>query len=188
MTLGKFRLKAALRAHHFIFRPPIKASRAGTRGFRAPEVLFKYADQTPAIDIWSIGTIFLTILTRKYPFFNSPDDIEAAAELAIIFGDKAMAEAGKLYGRIWNCSGYMAPHTTSSSHHNSQAANWGGTSGEGIPLRTLVARFNPELYETLPEEAFSLLNQCLALNFRHRITSEEALLHPFFDSIRDKCL
>lgn len=46
-------------------RPSIKASRAGTRGFRAPEVLFKCMKQTASIDIWSVGVILLTLLTRR---------------------------------------------------------------------------------------------------------------------------
>jgi cell division control protein 7 len=46
-------------------RPNIKASRAGTRGFRAPEVLFKCMRQTASIDIWSVGVILLTLLTKR---------------------------------------------------------------------------------------------------------------------------
>ncbi|TIC42964.1 hypothetical protein E3Q08_02532 [Wallemia mellicola] len=38
-------------------RPVVRANRAGTRGFRAPEVLLKCQDQTTAIDIWSAGVI-----------------------------------------------------------------------------------------------------------------------------------
>ena len=84
----------------YIFRPAFKASRAGTRGFRAPEVLFKFPDQTPSIDIWSIGIIFLTILTRQYPFFNSPDDLEAFLEIISLFGTKKISEAAKIYGIV----------------------------------------------------------------------------------------
>lgn len=47
-------------------RPPMKASRAGTRGFRAPEVLFKCQAQGVAIDIWSAGVILLTLMTQRY--------------------------------------------------------------------------------------------------------------------------
>lgn len=79
-------------------RPPIKASRAGTRGFRAPEVLFKFPEQSMTIDIWSIGVIFLTLLTGRYPFFNSPDDLESIVELACIFGQKSMSQAAAIYG------------------------------------------------------------------------------------------
>lgn len=83
-------------------RPPIKASRAGTRGFRAPEVLFKFPGQSMAIDIWSVGVIFLTLLTGQYPFFNSPDDLESIVELACIFGQKSMSQAAAIYGNNMN--------------------------------------------------------------------------------------
>lgn len=46
-------------------RPSMKAQRAGTRGFRAPEVLLKFFKQDFAIDVWSAGVILLTLLTRR---------------------------------------------------------------------------------------------------------------------------
>ena len=66
-------------------------------------MLFKYPDQTPSIDIWSIGIIFLTILTRQYPFFNSPDDLEAFVEIITIFGIKKITDVSKVYGMIRLC-------------------------------------------------------------------------------------
>lgn len=51
--------------------PHLKPSRAGTSGFRAPEVLVQKLGQTPALDIWSAGIIFLCLLSRKYPLFPS---------------------------------------------------------------------------------------------------------------------
>ncbi|EHK97799.1 putative Cell cycle serine/threonine-protein kinase hsk1 [Glarea lozoyensis 74030] len=71
-------------------RPSRRANRAGTRGFRAPEVLFKCTEQTTKIDIWSAGVILLTILSRRFPFFNSADDVEAMIEIATIYGNKRM--------------------------------------------------------------------------------------------------
>lgn len=72
------------------YRPPLRANRAGTRGFRAPEVLFKLKDQTNAIDIWSCGVIFLSILSGMFPFFASNDDLEALLEISHIFGKREM--------------------------------------------------------------------------------------------------
>ncbi|XP_076316158.1 cell division cycle 7-related protein kinase-like [Tachypleus tridentatus] len=46
------------------------APRAGTPGFRAPEVLLKYKAQTTAIDVWSAGVIFLSLLSGSYLFFE----------------------------------------------------------------------------------------------------------------------
>ena len=62
------------------------AERAGTRGFRAPEVLLSLPEQTCAIDIWSAGVILLTLLTHRYPFFNAPDDLTALAEINLVLG------------------------------------------------------------------------------------------------------
>lgn len=79
-------------------RPGRRANRAGTRGFRAPEVLFKCPNQTKKIDIWSAGVIILTLLTRRFPFFNSPDDVDALVELTSIFGLKRMQDCANLHG------------------------------------------------------------------------------------------
>lgn len=81
-------------------RPPLKAPRAGTRGFRAPEVLFKSTNQSISIDIWSVGVIFLTLLTKQYPFFNSNDDLEALVELSFVFGYNEMRKIARFYSKI----------------------------------------------------------------------------------------
>jgi hypothetical protein len=75
------------------------AARAGTPGFRPPEVLLKHAGQTTAIDLWAVGVILLCILSRSYPFFRAPDDLTALAELTVLFGSRAVKETAKRYGR-----------------------------------------------------------------------------------------
>ncbi|KAK6458055.1 kinase-like domain-containing protein [Scheffersomyces xylosifermentans] len=79
-------------------RPPRRANRAGTRGFRAPEVLFKCTNQTSKIDIWSAGIIGFSILARKFPIFNSPDDTDAILELALIYGVEKLQRCAELHG------------------------------------------------------------------------------------------
>lgn len=141
-------------------RAQMKASRAGTRGFRAPEVLFKVAHQTVAIDIWSVGVILLTMLTRRYPFFQSTDDCDALVELASIFGREEMSAAALCYDRIWHCKIPTVPV---------QRLSW----------RHLCKQLNPSWKETVPEEAFNFLDRLLDLDYRKRITALEALDHPF---------
>ncbi|PRP84813.1 hypothetical protein PROFUN_07467 [Planoprotostelium fungivorum] len=63
-------------------QPTMHAPRAGTRGFRAPEVLLKFRDQTTAVDVWSAGIVMLSMCTGRYPFFNSPDDLSSLAEVS----------------------------------------------------------------------------------------------------------
>lgn len=79
-------------------RPPRRANRAGTRGFRAPEVLFKCTNQNTKLDIWSAGVIGLSLLSRKFPFFNSPDDIDALMEIILVFGLERVQKCAELHG------------------------------------------------------------------------------------------
>lgn len=141
-------------------RALMKASRAGTRGFRAPEVLFKVAHQTIAIDIWSVGVILLTLLTRRYPFFQSTDDCDALVELASIFGNEAMNKTAQSYDRIWRCNIPTVP-----TNH--------------VTWRALCLQLNPKHAAEIPEEAYDLLDRLLDLDYRTRLTALEALDHPF---------
>ena len=75
--------------------PHLHAARAGTPGFRPPEVLLKSQNQSVAVDIWAVGVILLSLLSRSYPFFRSPDDMTALAELVSLFGSKEVLAAAK---------------------------------------------------------------------------------------------
>jgi len=142
-------------------RPAMKAPRAGTRGFRAPEVLFKCSHQTRAIDMWSVGVIFLSLMTRQYPFFISKEDIDGIVEMSLIYGDYEMRKAAKIYGKIWKTNIETIP-------------------GVQTPFDEVVMRLNPGL--AFPSSALDLLRRLLDLNYETRITAEQALEHPFFDT------
>ncbi|KAH3900933.1 related to Cell division control protein 7 [Saccharomycodes ludwigii] len=81
-----------------------RANRAGTRGFRAPEVLLKCSKQTTKIDIWSCGVILLCFLARRFPMFQSLDDIDSLLELCCIFGYKELKKCAELHGLGVNIS------------------------------------------------------------------------------------
>lgn len=49
--------------------------------------------------MWSAGIIFLCILSMRYPFFNSPDDLSALAEIAALLGTKDVREVALMLGR-----------------------------------------------------------------------------------------
>lgn len=140
-------------------RNPMKAPRAGTRGFRAPEVLFKYPKQSKAIDMWSVGVIFLSLLTGQYPFFLSADDVDGLVEIATLFGHSEMRKAAKLYGRVWKC-------------------NIPTVKEEGTPFELVIRKLNPSL--KVHPEALNLLRALLDLNCNSRITAKEALKHALF--------
>lgn len=147
-------------------RPSRRANRAGTRGFRAPEVLFKCTEQSTKIDIWSAGVILLTILSRRFPFFNSADDVEALIEIATIFGQKRMQKAAALHG-----CGFKTTIPTIEDF---------GFSFEGIILWSTCRAGTPGLCLSDDEKlAVGFLGRCMELDPRRRISAEDALSHEF---------
>ncbi|KAG4430500.1 hypothetical protein IFR05_014024 [Cadophora sp. M221] len=151
-------------------RPSRRANRAGTRGFRAPEVLFKCTEQSTKIDIWSAGVILLTILSRRFPFFNSADDVEAMIEIATIFGTKRMKSCAYLHGTTFESNiptiGSLG-FTLEKIILWSTCRNDGGKNSREHPLsdeEILAVRF---------------LERCFELDPNKRISAEEALEHPF---------
>eukprot|EP00795_Rhopilema_esculentum_P010399 gene10399-19100_t len=75
------------------------APRAGTPGFRSPEILMKLPNQTTAVDIWSAGIILLSFLSGRYPFFKAKDDLSSLAQIITVFGSKEVASASNLIGK-----------------------------------------------------------------------------------------
>lgn len=145
-------------------RPSRRANRAGTRGFRAPEVLFKCTEQSVAIDIWSAGVILLTILSKRFPFFNSADDVEAMIEIATIFGSKRMKAAGLLHGCVFETT---IPTVGQLGFTLEKIIMWSTCRGDDKPLTD---------EEKL---AVKFLERCMELDPSRRITAEQALEHEF---------
>ncbi|KAF7545933.1 hypothetical protein G7Z17_g8776 [Cylindrodendrum hubeiense] len=141
-----------------------RANRAGTRGFRAPEVLFKCTEQTTSIDIWSAGVILLTIMSKRFPFFNSADDVEAMIEIATIFGTKRMKAAGLLHGCAFETS---IPTVGQQGFSMEKIILWSTCRTDDKPLT--------------PDEklAVRFLERCMELDPSRRITAEQALEHEF---------
>lgn len=155
--------------------PEQLAHRAGTPGFRAPEVLLKYLLQTSAIDIWACGVIMLCILSGSQPFFRSPDDCTALAEITTIFGSKEVQKCAQKLGKKVIFSESLP----------------------GMDIISLCLKLkqrNKMMYDTensihkvppdikYPKEAYNLLMKLLDLDYKTRITAEQALAHPFFSS------
>ncbi|KAF0551992.1 kinase-like protein [Gigaspora margarita] len=148
-------------------KPGWKANRAGTRGFRAPEVLFRVDNQTCAIDIWSAGVILITILSHHYPFFKSTDDADAFYELGILFGKRLM-------------------HDLATEHERYYRTDIPLIYDPGLQFDKLLHTMRRDLFPKDDEQllnevynAIDLLKRCLEPYPSRRITAVEALKHPF---------
>ena len=179
-------------------KPSQYCPRAGTSGFRAPEVLLKYLNQTTAVDVWSAGVIFLCILSGKYPFFKARDDMIAMIQISSLFGSQQCIKAAK----------HMSKHLHFVPFHHAQNLaeiciklkhSMQGvskeSSGFGVKgYKSCVDKsyilpeshrksYHANTWTTAPSTAYDLLQKCLDLNPLSRITAREALNHPFLQNI-----
>ena len=152
-------------------RPSRRANRAGTRGFRAPEVLLKCTSQTTKIDIWSAGVMLLTVMCRRFPFFNSADDVEAMIEIATMFGTRRMRSCALLHGSVLETS---IPTIGDKGFSLEKIVLWAtcrGADAKGTPA-------------TLPKDeaqAVKFLEKLLELDPRKRLSAQQALGHEFLN-------
>lgn len=149
-------------------RPSRRANRAGTRGFRAPEVLLKCTAQTTKIDVWSAGVILLTLLGRRFPFFNSTDDIDAMIEIASIFGRKKMQGVAAMHGSVFET--------------NIETIGEKGFTLEKIVLWASCREKPEEGLHAGEQQAVDLLNGLLELDPNKRLSARQGLEHEFFTS------
>lgn len=147
-----------------------RANRAGTRGFRAPEVLLKCTAQTCLIDIWSCGIILLTFLSKRFPFFHSADDIDAFIELCTIFGKTKMRDTALLHGQVLQTN---LPTVSEAGHRWEKIIQWctGRSSKKGSDGTGDIS--------SEEQGAIDFLKCCLELDPDRRISAAEALQHPF---------
>jgi cell division control protein 7 len=154
-------------------RPEQHTVRAGTRGFRAPEVLMRCATQTPAIDVWSAGVVMLSVLSGTSPFFLSNRDVDGLAEIAVVFGESRLHALAKFYGKTLTLGDQV---------------DWNHLSGTAAELRELCTSQFPEhpahaqRRDRATDHAYILLEQLLAVEPHRRITAADALKLPFFSS------
>ena len=143
-----------------------RANRAGTRGFRAPEVLLKCTSQTTKIDIWSAGIILLTLLARRFPFFNSADDVDAMIEMSSIFGRKRMKTVAAMHGSVFET--------------NIETIGEKGFTFEKIIIWASCREKEQGPLRAGESQAVEFLEGLLELDPGKRWSAKEALNHEFF--------
>lgn len=67
-------------------------------------MLLRIMEQTEAIDMWAVGVILLSLITRQFPFFASADDLDAVAEIAHLTGMDELNALAKQGGKKFLCS------------------------------------------------------------------------------------
>lgn len=129
-----------------------------TRWYRAPEIMLSCQEYTKAIDVWSVGCIFAELLGRK-PLFPGDDYIH---QLQII------------------CDKLGTPTDEDLNFVTSEKAR---RFMRSQPKKVKVP-FS-KVYPDANSRALDLLDKMLVFNPASRISVDEALAHPYLESLHN---
>ncbi|XP_076454660.1 cell division cycle 7-related protein kinase-like [Babylonia areolata] len=154
-------------------RPVETAPRAGTPGFRAPEVLMKHPNQSTAVDIWAAGVIFLSLLSGRYPFFRGNDDMTCLSQILSLLGTDEVKKAALSFDKLITARPRTRALELKSLCERLRANN-------PDPLGSKQPTQPTRQWPKVPDCAVKLLKRMLDPNPATRITAEQALASDFF--------
>lgn len=131
-----------------------------TRWYRAPEIMLACQEYTSAIDMWSVGCIFAELLART-PLFP---------------GDDYIAQLRLICEKIGRPSEKDLDFVTSDRAKRFIASL---PDNKPLPFSEVFTAHRDE------EDAFDLLRSMLEIHPQRRIELEEALSHPFLESLHN---
>jgi serine/threonine protein kinase len=126
-----------------------------TLWYRPPEILLGALEYSSAIDIWSLGAIFVELCT-KIPLFP---------------GDSEIDQLYRVFRTLGTPNEQTWPGVSKLRDYKKSFPNWAPTQ-----LSSLVPG--------LDAEGLDLLSKMLEYNPTSRITAKEALAHPFFYGVQ----
>ncbi|KAL2319862.1 hypothetical protein Fmac_028831 [Flemingia macrophylla] len=142
---------------------------SGEKREAIPNVLLRSQHQGPKIDIWSAGVTLLYMVIGKSPFTGDPE--QNIKEIVKLRGSEEFWEVAKLHDREVSFPVELLDERYLQS--------WDFESWCKIHAK------RPEFLEQIPKSLFDLIDKCLKVNPRNRISAEEVLKHEFFDSCNE---
>ncbi|KAK8630404.1 hypothetical protein V6N13_079200 [Hibiscus sabdariffa] len=127
-----------------------------SRYYRAPELIFGVTEYTTAIDMWSVGCVMAELMLG-HPLFPGESSVDQLVEIIKILGTPTREEI--------KC---MNPNYTEFKFPAIKAHPW-----------------HKLFHKRMPPEAVDLVSRLLQYSPKLLCTALEALVHPFFDDLRD---
>ncbi|PIA38751.1 hypothetical protein AQUCO_02700155v1 [Aquilegia coerulea] len=129
-----------------------------TRWYRAPELLLNCSEYTTAIDIWSVGCIFMEIIKRE-PLFPGKDYVQQLKLITQLLGSPEDSDLGFL--RSDNARRYVKQ------------------------LPKVAKKSFSQMFPDVSPIAIDLAEKMLVFDPSKRITVDEALNHPYVASLHE---
>ncbi|CAH8356680.1 unnamed protein product [Eruca vesicaria subsp. sativa] len=127
-----------------------------SRYYRAPELIFGATEYTTAIDVWSGGCVLAELLLGQ-PLFPGESGVDQLVEIIKVLGTPTREEI--------KC---MNPNYTEFKFPQIKAHPW-----------------HKIFHKRMPPEAVDLVSRLLQYSPNLRCSALDALVHPFFDELRD---
>ncbi|KAK8810592.1 hypothetical protein WA158_007167 [Blastocystis sp. Blastoise] len=143
-------------SRHFGFPLKTYTREVVTLYYRAPEIFLGDEHYLAAIDVWSIGCIFAEMVNNDFIF-------QGETEVSILF---------TIFHKLGTPTEETWPGVSQLPNMNPNFPHW--------PQRH-IRQFVP----SLEPQGQDLLEKMLILNPEERISTKDALDHPYFDDIRD---
>ncbi|XP_038905662.1 glycogen synthase kinase-3 homolog MsK-3 isoform X1 [Benincasa hispida] len=157
-----------------------------SRYYRAPELIFGATEYTTAIDIWSAGCVLAELLLGQ-PLFPGESGVDQLVEIIKVLGTPTREEI--------KC---MNPNYTEFKFPQIKAHPWHKIfhkrmPPEAVDLVSRLLQYSPNLRSTAVSRKILKCSQYMDLgypfgsmtNFCSTLIQLEALIHPFFDELRD---
>merc|ERR1712224_316354 len=139
-----------------------------SRFYRAPELILDRDQYGPAIDIWSYGCI-LTELAVGCPFFAGEDNASQLVQIMRVLGSITRADTDAMAASGNQLASFSFPPRSRKP--------WPGALTVKLPTGKNVRTSFGSLYE-------DLLDGLLQWQPSSRLTSQQILVHPFFDELK----
>jgi len=128
-----------------------------SRYYRAPELIFGATDYDTAIDVWSVGCVIAEMMLGE-PLFPGESGIDQLVEIIKILGTPTIEQVMSMNP---NCQDFKFPQI--------KAHPWN------------------KVFKNKPDPlAIDLVSKLLVYNPKERLKPLEALLHPFFNDLRNQ--
>ncbi|KAJ4847994.1 hypothetical protein Tsubulata_035864 [Turnera subulata] len=128
------------------------------------DVLFRSLHQGPKVDVWSAGVTLLYLIIGRSPFYGDPE--QNIKDIAKLRGSEDLWEVSKLHDRE---SSFPMDLYSVQSLPSLSLWDW---------CRKNTKR--QDFLDVIPSSLIDLVDKCLTVNPRSRISAEEALKHDFF--------
>lgn len=138
--------------------------RVASRFFKGPELLVNFQCYDYSLDMWSLGCMLAGMVFKKEPFFMGHDNDDQLVKIVKVLG----SEDFNSYLSKYSIEIEAKMRLPISSHSKK-------------PWSRFVTSDNSHLAVS---HAIDLIDKLLKFDHQERLTTKEAMAHPYFDSVR----